>query len=159
MDWGTTVITVISILIIVIPVAIMYSNKAKREKRMLHALQEMAQQHHCTIHQHEFCGDFVIGLDENKDFVFFFKLRKDQAIAQFVDLSEVQSCQAVKKARNVNTTTLFEQVDLGFLPANKNKAETRFELYDEAFNTQLSGELQFADKWAKQLNDRLKSKK
>ncbi|MBX2928524.1 MAG: hypothetical protein KF852_11860 [Saprospiraceae bacterium] len=163
MDWGTAIVGLISILICIVPFVIMYYNRIKKENKMLQSLNEIAQQHNCKIGQHEFCGDFILGIDENRNFVFFFKQKKEEAISQFVDLSEIQTCQAVKKTRNVKNDIgslgFIERVELRFTPTNKNKGETKFELYDEETNMQLSGELQFVDKWTKQINDRLKNKK
>ena len=163
MDWGTAIVGLISILICIIPFVIMHYNRVKKENKMLLSLKENAQQHNCNISQHEFCGDFVLGIDESRNFVFFFKQKKEEAISQFVDLAEIQTCQVVKKTRDMknSTSSLYstQRLELSFLPTNKNKGETRFELYDEETNMQLSGELQFVDKWTKQINDRLKNKK
>jgi len=163
MDWGTAIVGLISILICIVPFVIMYYNRVKKENKMLQSLNEIAQQHNCKIGQYEFCGDYVMGIDENRNFVFFFKQKKEVAISQFVDLSEIQTCRMVKKTRNVKNDIgslgFIERVELSFTPTNKNKGETKFELYDEEINMQLSGELQFVDKWTKQINDRLKNKK
>jgi ABC-type glycerol-3-phosphate transport system permease component len=163
MDWGTAIVGLISILICIVPFVIMYYNRVKKENKMLQSLNEIAQQHNCKIGQHEFCGDYVMGIDENRNFVFFFKQKKEEAISQFVDLSEIQNCQTVKKTRNVKkdigSLGFIERVELSFTPTNKTKGEKRFELYDEEINMQLCGELQFVDKWTKQINDRLKNKK
>lgn len=155
MDWGTAIIGLIMILICIVPFVIMYYNRVKKENKILQSLNEIAQPHNCKISKHEFCGDFVLGIDESRNFVFFFKQKKEEAISQFVDLAEIQSCQVVKKA--ISTYSI-QKLELAFLPTNKSKTETKFELYDEEINTQLSGELQFVDKWAKQINDRLKNK-
>jgi ABC-type glycerol-3-phosphate transport system permease component len=163
MDWGTAIVGLISILICIVPFVIMYYKRIKKENKMLQSLNEIAQQHHCKINQHEFCGDFVLGIDENRKFVFFFKHKKEEEISQFVDLSEIQICQVVKIPRhannNIGNLNFIERVELSFTPTNKNKKEARFELYDEDINMQLSGELQFVEKWAKQINDCLKNKK
>lgn len=163
MDWGTAIIGLIAILICIVPFVSMYYNRVKKENKMLHTLTENAQQQNCNTSQHEFCGDFVIGIDENRNFVFFFKQKKEEAVSQFIDLAEIQTCQVVKKTRNAKNDNgslgFIQRVELSFTPTNKNKAETRFELYDEEINMQLSDELQFAAKWNKQINDRLKSKK
>lgn len=156
MDWGTAIVGLIMLLICIVPFVIMYYNRVKKENKILQSLNEIAQPHNCKISQHEFCGDFVLGIDESRNFVFFFKQKKEEAISQFVDLAEIQSCQVVKKA--ISTYSI-QKLELAFLPTNKSKTETKFELYDEEINTQLSGELQFVDKWAKQINDRLKNKK
>jgi ABC-type glycerol-3-phosphate transport system permease component len=86
MDWGTAIVGLIMILICIVPFVIMYYNRVKKENKMLQSLNEIAQQHNCKIGQHEFCGDYVMGIDENRNFVFFFKQKKEEAISQFVDL-------------------------------------------------------------------------
>lgn len=154
-DWGAAIVGLIMILICIVPFVIMYYNRKKKENKMLQSLNEIAKPHNCKINQHEFCGDYVMGIDESRNFVFFFKQKKEEAVSQFVDLAEIQSCQVVKKA--ISTYSI-QKLELAFLPTNKSKTETKFELYDEEINTQLSGELQFIDKWAKQINDRLKNK-
>lgn len=162
MDLGSTIVGTIILVICIVPFVIMHYNSVKKENKMLQSLNEIAQQHNCNISQHEFCGDFVIGLDENKNFVFFFKQKKEKAISQFVDLSEIQTCKAVKSTRTIKSkdgdVRIPERVVLSYIPTNKGKAETRFELYDEE-NVQLIGELQLVDKWSKQINDCLKNKK
>ena len=163
MDWGTAIIGLISILICITPFATIHYNRVKKENKMLQSLRENAQKHNCKISQHEFCGDFVFGIDEGKNFVFFFKQKKEEVISQCVDLSGVQTLQVVKKTRNIKNDTrnlaFTERIEFSFIPTNKSKGETKFELYDEETNMQLSGELQFVDKWSKQLNNRLKNKR
>ncbi len=127
------------------------------------SLQNIAHQHHCTIGRQEFCGDFVFGMDQSSHYVFYFKQGKQESVSQFVDLSKIQSCQVVKKARTVKgereNLSIIEWIELSFLPSDKSEGETRLRVYDEKSNFQLNGELQFAEKWARQLNDRLKNKK
>lgn len=163
MDLGITIIGAILIAICIVPIILMGRNRKKTEKKAFQSLINIANQQSCIISKHEICGDFVLGIDENRNFVFFFKQKKEEAISKFVDLSEVHICQAVKKTRNVKIDkenhSIIERVDLSFILTNKNKGEIKFELYDEEINTQLSGELQFVEKWAKQINDRLKNKK
>ncbi|NPV51826.1 MAG: hypothetical protein HPY60_11635 [Candidatus Methanofastidiosum sp.] len=163
MDWGSAIIGLIIILICILPIGILYYKRVKKENKMLQSLNEIAQQHNCKIGQYEFCGNYVIGLDEDRNFAFFFKQKKEDAISQFVDLSEVQLCQVVKKIKNIRndigSLSYVERLGLSFIPKNSSKRETIFELYDVEINMQLSGELQFAEKWANQLNTRLKNKK
>lgn len=162
MDWGTAIFGLLSMLAIIVPFVIIHYKKEKKRNNMLHTLKETAQQHQGNISQHEFCGDFGFGIDEVRSFVFFLKQKQAEVISQFIDLREIQSCRIEKKTRDTHQSSSLNSIlklDLCFLPANHGKTETRFELYDEAINRQLSGELQFADKWSKQINDRLNNKK
>lgn len=163
MDWLTAIVGLISMLLFVVPFVIMYYNSKKKENNMLLRLKENAQQNECKISQHEFCGNFVLGIDEGRNFVFFFKKKKEEAISQFIDLAEIKSCHVVLKTRNSDNDkgnhSIIERVELSFSPKNISKGEVRFELYDEEINMRLNGELQFVDKWANQINDRLRYKK
>ncbi len=163
MDLATAIVGLIFILITIVPFVIIYYVRVKKEKKLLHALKKGAHQHNCNISQYEFCGDYIMGIDESRNFVFFHKQKKEGALSQFVDLSEIKSCQEVKKIRNIKKVTgnlsIIEKLELSFTPKNKSMDETRFELYDEETNMQLRGELQFIDKWIKQINNRLKNKR
>jgi hypothetical protein len=163
MDSGIVIVGTILLALCIVPFVILHYNSKKKEKQMLQSLTEIAQQHNCKMTQHEFCGEFVIGLDENKNFAFFFRQKKEEAISRFVDLSEIQTCQVVKKNRNSKNNNggfaFTERIELNFIPTHKSKEEIRFEMYDAEANMQLNGELQLADKWSKQINDRLKNNK
>ena len=161
MDWGTAIIGIVTMALCTLPFVIDYRNRNKREKLLLLSLKNTAQQQNCQISQYESCGDFSIGLDEHKNFVFFIKQMKESAISQYADLSEFHACQAAKKTRTLKkkegNVSITERVELCFIPKNKNKRETRFELYDEEKNKQPSGEVPFVDKWSNQINARLKT--
>ncbi|MCK9290593.1 MAG: hypothetical protein WCR58_09405 [Bacteroidales bacterium] len=163
MDLGMTIVVLVIILLCIMPFVIMHYNKVNKKKKMLQSLTKIAQQHNCTISQHEFCSDFVLGIDESRNFVFFFKQTKEESISEFVDLSETRMCQAVKQARNVNSGSssysIIKRVELLFLPISKNKEEARFVLYDEEIDRQLSEELELVDNWVKRINTRIKAKK
>lgn len=153
----------LALLLFVFYVGVYYYKKLKRQNKMLQSLNQLAKENNCKINTYEFCSDFVLGIDESKNFVLFYKLKNEESTSLFVDLAEIQTCQVVKKTRNVKNDIgslgFIERVELSFTVKDKNKGETRFELYDEETNMQLSGELLFAEKWTKQINDRLKNKK
>lgn len=163
MNSGNTLVTVIILVVCMIPFVSMYYNRIKKQKKKLQALKGIAQQQNCDISQYEFCGDFVFGIDETKDFVFFYKQKKEEIISQFVDLSKVQICQAIKQTKALQSNTgsrmVTALVQLSFSPMGKDGGDIKFELYDDDVNMQLSGELPFVDKWSKQINGRLKNKK
>lgn len=160
MNSGTTIVGLIMVLICIIPFVIMSYNKKSKQRKMLKSLNDIAKQQQCSINQHEFCGDYIIGIDEKRNFVFFFKQKNETSVSQYIDLSEIQSCQAVMKSRNLKYNTenvsIIEHVALSFSPTNKKKASESFELYVEEINMQLTGELHFVDKWTALINDRLK---
>jgi len=157
MDTGSAIIGAVILAICIAPFVIIYYNRVRKEKKVLQSLGEVAKQHNCSINQHEFCGDFVIGIDENRKWVFFHKQKEGEAITQHIDLSKIGSCKVGKRyltAKNGHAGTgILEQVDLNFISNNHNKGEMRFELYNDEVNIQLSGEMQCAEKWSGMINE------
>jgi len=155
-DWGTAIVGVVSLLIFIVPLALINYNRKKKETQMLQSLNTWASQQKCGITHHELCGDFALGIDQNKKVVFFIKQKKDETIQQLINLESIHSCQAAIKSQSHkheggNYTTT-ERIDLCFVSKEKNKSETNLELYNRQTNSQLSGELQFVENWAKQIN-------
>lgn len=160
MDTGSIIIGVVITVICVSPIIIMNYFRVKKQNKKLNSLKEFGKQHGFQIDQHEFCSDFVIGIDKTKDIALYHKRHKEEFSNQFVDLSEIRICKVDKKARIVGSgdesVSVIEQIDLCFIPTNKSTSETRFELFNEAINIQLGDELQFAEKWSRQINNMLK---
>jgi hypothetical protein len=103
-----------------------------------------------TIGEHEFCGDFLLGMDKNKKYVLFYKnVLNSDAIIKIVDLSTIFSCKVLKETKTIKTTResmeYIESIELSFI--SRDKKETRLALFSEEINTQLNGELQCAEKW------------
>jgi hypothetical protein len=139
----------------------LHYKKARKENNILHFLNKFTQVYNCHLTQYEFCGDFIIGIDDNKCYIFFYKHGIKDSLIQFAHLSEFQYCKAVNINRIIKTqhenVTQTEKVEILFSPVNKRKSETIFKLFDADVNNQLSGELQLVDKWCKLINERIKS--
>lgn len=164
LDWGTAIIGFAALVICAIPFVFDYRSRSKKTKHLKLSLTKLAEQHNCEVNQYEYCGNFILGIDENRNSLFFFKQPKtEEGISQYINLEEIQKCEVVKKTKNVKTDTenltIVERVEMSFIPSNKNKVEQKIELFDKEKNMQLNGELQFVDKWSKQINDHLKPKK
>ena len=161
MDLGNIILGAIILAVCIGPLVIMYYRSVNQDNKMLQSLNEIAKQHNCNINQHEICNNFAIGLDENNNYAFFFKQIDEDSISQYVNLSEIKDCKAVKrtsftKIKDENIT-FFERIELKFVPSNKSKAEISFELYTPE-NRQLNGELQLVDRWSTQINEHLSKK-
>jgi len=159
MDLVSIIIGAVFLAIGIIPFVISSNRRSKNEKKMLNSLKEMAKQQNCNISQHESCGDFIIGICLDKNFVFFSKQKNEVIVSQSVDLSEVLTCQSTRLTRTVEKNKeineIIEHLELAFAPKNKSNEVIRLELYDEQINQQLSGELQMVEKWSKLITARL----
>lgn len=156
MDTGSTIVGAILLGMCLAPFVVIRYYNVRKTNKMKQALNRIAKEHSCKIGQHEFCGNIVIGFDENKKFVFFHNHKKEQPISQYVELANIQSCQVVKKTRNANgnkyNVEITERLELFFITANKTKETIKFVVFEEEANNQIVSELLLAEKWAKDIN-------
>ena len=162
-ELGSALSGAIIIILLALPFVMLNSSKRKREKKFLQSLSEIAAQNNCQIDQHELFGSFAIGIDESKNHVFFYRQAKDKQFAQSVDLGEVQSSKVIKTSRTLKNNGEYQEVldrlELGFVPLDEKKSETKLEFFNTDVNVQLYGELQSIEKWSQLINDRLEQKK
>lgn len=149
----------ISVLICIIPFMIVHYSRINFKNKLLKSLNDFADEHGCNISQYEFCRDFVLGMDEANNVVFFLMQKKDGAVFQSVNLSEIKICVLDRKIRklknylgNLNFT---EHLELNFIPSSKDKEEKIFVLFDSTSHMFLRGELKIGEKWSKMINERL----
>lgn len=164
MDLGTIIVTLVFIAIVTVPFILTGYSKKRKKKNLFCRLTEMAENEDCIISYHEFCGDFVIGLDEVAGRLFFFKKSENHKIVQSVNLREFKSCRLVNSNRTVGDKktnySVIDKLELCFYPNDKSKPDILVELYNDEYDSlTLSGELQLAEKWEKLLNERMKTSK
>lgn len=164
MDLGTTIIIAILVALTVVPIWVMRRNRLKKESHMMQALKEIASRQNGEISQYEFCGDYVIGIDTKNKYVFFYKKNNKDVHTQFVNLAAVQNCKVEKITKSFKHGTgdgnieFTARLELHFLPKAADNAITKLELFDEKINSQLTGEIQMASKWAKLINGLMHNK-
>ena len=161
MNTGNIILGVILVGICVLPFALVYFQKRKKQAIMLIALNEKAKEKNRKIKKHEFGRDFVIGLDGDKEYVFFHQHSKDTTTTQMVDLSQVRRCTPEKKIRSAQVgnqrTQIIENLSLIFTPVDESHKTIRFVLYDEDVHGQLSGQLQIMERWSEKIQDLIRA--
>lgn len=160
MEVGNIVIGAILVTVVVVPFILSGRNSKKIKKQMLLSLRAIANKHSGNISIHEFCGDFVIGMDEVKNFVFFYKKREGGDLEFYIDLSEIKSCRVhiLRRESNNGANKVIDKVDLSFTPHDKAKKVIDLEFYSTDVSSVLAGELQAIEKWSKLIADRLTEK-
>ncbi len=160
MDLGNITLAAIAIAICVVPFVLLGRSRKKKQKRTLQSLINLANQENCNISKHKICSDFIIGIDETKRVVFFFKKLEDKVVEQFINLAEIQNCKIKKTTRTVayknESQNVIDKLELLFIPFDKNKKEISLEFYDTETNLQLSDELQLVEQWTNLINSYLK---
>lgn len=159
MDFDSLILGVAFILICASPFVLIYFNGKKTEKRTLQLLSRFATQNNSKLSQSESCGDFAIGLDETLKRLLFVKKNSDNDVSVCIDLNQMEACiPNTTRIPSKNTTPTITYVGLGLVPQGNKGKETTLIFYDERINTQLTGELQLAEKWSKNINSLLKNK-
>ena len=163
MDLGSAIIGAVAIMICILPFIMMSNSRKKREKLFLQALSRIAAQNNCQIGYHEIFGNFAIGFDSSKNFVFFYKQTKDNKQEQSVDLEGIQNCKVINVSRTFKSKEeshqVIDRLELCFTPMLKNKSEIKLEFFNADLNLQLYDELKAIENWSKMIKDRLLLKK
>lgn len=162
MNLGTFITGIITLLLFVVPIIILNRGKKVKEKQLLQALTNLAQQYNCQIHQYELVGIYAIGIDEARNFVFFYKQLTDKHVEQAIDLGKYLSC-SVKDTYSTAQNTgskykVHDKLELVLRPGDKSRQEEIVTFYNTSDTPQLIGELQSIEKWSKLINSRTGNK-
>ncbi|MBI2280357.1 MAG: hypothetical protein HYU68_06670 [Bacteroidetes bacterium] len=155
MDIGITITGAILIAICILPFVLMGRNSRKHEKLLFQSLSNIAAKQNCKITQHECCEEYIIGIDETSNFLFFFKRIKDKEISKQINLADIQSCKIVKTSRSSDNEKI-DKLELSLLPSLKNKANIILELYNSDERMHLGDDFLLIERWAKKINELLK---
>ena len=156
MDLGTTIIGIICGAACALPFFLANNNRKEKEKQMRKALQVLAEQQNCEITNYENCGNYIIGIDEIKNFIFFqYRDQEDNNNQKFVDLSTIGSCNISRISTSISNGKLIDQLYLVLVPKEKGKPNINLEFYDNNTSSQLSGQLQSIERWNELIKKRL----
>ncbi|MDW5289602.1 hypothetical protein [Formosa sp. PL04] len=161
MNTGTLILSAFFIVICALPFILSTRGSRKRKNAMLKAVTEIATKNNATISKYDVGADFVIGLDDVKNLVFFFKKTLNNTIENCLDLSDYKDCRTLKFSKNLNSNSKSQAIQtlkLNFIPIDKTTTESLFEFYNEDVNTQLSGELQIIETWQTLIQQKLTAK-
>lgn len=152
MDFGIAVIGIVCVALCAMPFVITNRIRKKRENQLLQALRQLAKQENSEITQHEICGNYAIGIDENRNLLFFQLNATNEPRQQIVNLSNVVACNLVR--RNLQNQTI-RQLSLALTPRDKQQTDIVLDFYSVEWSFQLNGELQSIEKWNDLIKNRL----
>lgn len=154
MDLGTTIVGATLLVMCVVPFILVRKKQLTKRNKKLQVLHTLSQEYNCTIQEHEFCNDFVLGIDKTKKALFFYKQSQENTYSKIIDLQTIEECTVVKKTRNINDRTL-SLIQLNFINASK-KESISITIYNEETDLLISDELLVANKWSLLINSNLK---
>jgi hypothetical protein len=160
MDLGVTIVGTIMISIIIVPFIIVHFKRVNKDNKRIQSLKDYALLHNCQISHYEICGNYTIGIDENKKSIFFQNQMKENVDSQHLELSYIRNCKVViadrKISSNGHSNRIIDRIDLLLTPTDKDKVEVKLNFYNAEISMQLSGELQSVEKWGNRISDLLK---
>jgi len=159
MDSGTAITGLVLVVISIVPIFVLNGKRSKKGRGMLQSITKVASEHNCKITEHEFCGDYTIGMDKTNGYVFFVKESNAKADVQFVNLAQVRTSKIENTSRivtnNKQNNKITERLRLNLLLKEKDKSTIVWEFYNAEENPQLNGELQSIEKWQNTINNYL----
>ncbi|MFA5298417.1 MAG: hypothetical protein WC389_09460 [Lutibacter sp.] len=160
MNLGTFIVGVIAVGICVLPFVLMVGGRKKKEKKLLLSVSAIAKEHNCKISQYEFCDEFVIGLDEIANFLFFFRNSNIKEMSEQINLAEIKTCKMKRTGHYDNNreggNSTIEKLELQLSYIDKNKTDLLLPFFNEEEDVQMNGEIQVIEKWNEIVNKRLK---
>ena len=156
---ATAVIGIISVALFALPFALDYRRRSRKRSEQLSALQALALGKQCAIHQHEACGDDVLGLDTQRKMLFHLSEREGRTSTQVVPLAHVHTCQVARTERGrkgAHEENSIDRIELSFTSKVKSWPGASILLFNTSYGTPLNGELQFAERWVGLVNGMLK---
>ena len=158
MNIGTLIISALVIIICALPFILSSRGSRKRKNAKLKILHTLAEKHQAQISKYDVGADFIIGIDDVKNMVFFFKNTMGTSIENCLNLSDYKDCRLLKFEKNLSSksgTPAIHTLKLDFIPIDKTTTTSQFEFYNEDVNTQLSGELQLINTWQALIQQKL----
>jgi hypothetical protein len=155
MDIGITITGAILIAICMLPFVLIGRNRRKQEKLLFQSLSNIAAKQNCKITVHECCEEYIIGLDETSNFLFFFKKIKDKEISKQINLAEIQNCKTINTSRSNGNEKIIDKLELSLIANTKKTPDILLELYNSDDRMQLGDDFLLIERWAKKLNERL----
>lgn len=153
MDITSAVIGTLLLVISILPFIILSRNRKLKTKKTVEVLQRIATDQGATLHNIEICTNFIIGMDEEKNMLFFFKHTANQSIKKIIKLTDFQACKLIKETRTVgrekDTYEVIDRLALTFMPKPTDNSDSELEFYNSDNAVQVAGELQILEKWCK----------
>lgn len=156
MDTATIIIAAILLAICILPFILISRNRKKNEQGLLQSLQDEAQKVQCIINEHEFCCNIMIGLDTNKNTIFYLKKGNSGNEHKHLVLDAFKQCELVKTMQDSSESSRIQKLALKFIPISDKSQPVFLEFYDSNERFQLNGELQMIENWFKIITNRMK---
>ena len=157
MELGSLIFGLFTLACFIVPVIYLQNVKKQEKKKFLQDFNLLAKQQGLEISQADFWNhSYAIGIDSQKQKLFYLKKNNEQEQKILVDLAELVSCQIINKSRYEQDTMMVDHVLLSLTYQNPGVAEKTLEFYDKNESMTIDDELQLSEKWNTIINSQLK---
>ncbi len=156
MDIGNLMIIIILVVIIAIPFIILNRNNKKKKQQLIQQLENLTTKTE-QLGEIETLGQMAIALSKTNQTLFFYKKDEEKTQQKTILLAEITFSKVMKSTRTLEgNTQVIDIIEMEFKPKDKKQSPEKIEVFNADLDGQLSGELQFAEKWIQLINQQLK---
>ncbi len=151
----------ISILGFLVLVFYVRQKNKKRILKMLSPLHEFANENNSTVTSLDHWDKTLIGMDDSeKSKLFYMRKVHGAEVKLAIYIPEIKTCRLVKTIRTAHLgkekVSVIDRISVVISFKNTKKTDVELEFYNTDYdNLNLSGELQFAEKWTKLINSQI----
>lgn len=158
MELGSVIFGLLTLACFVVPVIYLKRASKKEKNKFLKNFIQLAEQQQLSISRHDFWNhSFAIGIDINKNKLFYFKKCGDLDQEVLIDLYEVESCRLNNINRNVNQNKVIDRLELVFTFRNPRLAQKTLVFYNKEETISLYEELAIIENWKTIINTHLET--
>ena len=155
MDLSMVLPAVVILAAIILPIVYLNRAKANAEKKLIKALNSLAQQHATALGDFELMNNLALGIDSNNGVLFFVKRQKNEIVKTAIVLAQVGRSEVVE------TKTPNHYIDrlLWVFESTTKATEIVLEFYNaKTTNFSLAGEAALLNKWHTKVDGLMKKK-
>jgi hypothetical protein len=152
MESSTTIIVVVILALFIVPIVFINWNNARLLKQKIVRFRSVGADHQLQLSELDVWGQNGIGIDNVSKCVLFAKNIGQDEYVEKIDLNKLKKCEVNKVAREMQSASSIDQINLRLIFKDSNRANMLLEFYTISGNLQINGELQLAEKWEKIIN-------
>lgn len=159
MELGSLIFGIAALACFIVPVIYLQMSKNNEKKKFLKDFARLASsQHQLTLSQSDFWNHaYAIGLDKQKNKLFFQKKGSGTGPGEVIDLNKVSACRLNNKTRDMKDTRVIDVIQLSFSFRNTGQTEKHLRFFDKEEDMVVNQELALAEKWNAIINDHIKN--
>lgn len=156
MSVGSIIFGLVALACFIVPVLYFQGKKKQESKKFIQQFLQLAEQQQLSISTHNSWNNrYAIGMDTQKQQLFYLKKQDNKDVISKIDLAEVEKCSLIKTQRNVGDSIVVDRLALGFSFRSSKQAEKALEFYSREVSMSINDELQLAEKWKGLINSAL----